>query len=311
MRHRIEIDEIRKTCMLFRMDSPFDWNRMRAFLATAEQGSLSAAARHLGLTQPTLGRQIAALEDELGLMLFERVGRGLQLTSAGREMLTHVRDMGAAADRAALTALGQTQTIEGNIRITASDILSAKFLPQVMLKLRSIAPGLRIDVLATNDIQDLMRREADIAIRHVRPDQPDLVARLIREAEGYFYAAKSYVAARGTPASKADLSDHDFISYGDMQQMIDYLGQMDIHLTEDNYRGGSANGLVAWEMTRAGLGISPMDAAVASDDPDLVKILPQMDPIRFPVWLTTHREIHTSPKIRLVFDTLAEALAAR
>ncbi len=311
MRHRIEIDEIRKICMLFRMENPFDWNRMRAFLATADQGSLSAAARHLGLTQPTLGRQIAALEDELGLMLFERVGRGLQLTTAGREMLTHVRDMGAAADKAALAALGQTQTVEGNVRITASDILSAKLLPQVMLKLRSIAPGLRIDVIATNNIQDLMRREADIAIRHVRPDQPDLVARLIREAEGRFYAAKSYVALRGVPRTKADLSEHDFISYGDMQQMIDYLGQLDIALTEDNFRGGSANGLVSWEMTRAGLGISPMDTAIARDDPDLVEILPQMDPIRFPIWLTTHREIHTSPKIRLVFDVLAEALATR
>ncbi len=178
---------------------------MRAFLATVEEGSLSAAARLLGLTQPTLSRQIAALEEKLGLMLFERVGRGLALTEAGREMHRHVRDMGAAADKVTLTALGQLQTIEGAVRITASDILSTVLLPKAVARIKTLAPNLVIDIIAANDLRDLMRREADIAIRHVRPEQPDLIARLIRKGRGYFYASKNYLAIRGHPQSVNDL----------------------------------------------------------------------------------------------------------
>ncbi|MDH5452601.1 MAG: LysR family transcriptional regulator, partial [Paracoccaceae bacterium] len=142
----------------------FDWNHMRAFLATAEGGSLSAAARALGQTQPTLGRQVAALEAQLGIMLFERVGRSLALTQSGRDLLEHVRSMGEAANRISLAASGQSQSIEGRVRITASDIMSAYVLPPVLRHLRQLAPLLDIDIVAANDIRDLMRREADIAI---------------------------------------------------------------------------------------------------------------------------------------------------
>lgn len=296
--------------MIFRMGDAFDWNRMRGFLATADEGSLSAAARALGLTQPTLSRQIAALEDELGLMLFERVGRGLALTAAGREMHRHVRDMGAAADRVALAALGQSQTIEGVVRITASDVLSAVLLPRAVGRIKALAPNLVIDVIAANDLRDLMRREADIAIRHVRPDQPDLVARLICEATGYFYASRAYLATRGHPRSLKDLDQHDFISMGDTPRMVAYLREIGIDLDERQFRVGSENGMVGWALAQAGLGIVPMDEAVAKHSPDMVRILPQTA-ISFPIWLATHREIHTSPKIRLVFDVLAEVLAQR
>ncbi len=283
---------------------------MRGFLATADEDSLSAAARALGLTQPTLSRQIAALEDELGLMLFERVGRGLTLTAAGREMHRHVRDMGAAADRVALAALGQSQTIEGVVRITASDVLSAVLLPPAVRRIKALAPNLVIDVIAANDLRDLMRREADIAIRHVRPDQPDLVARLICEAKGYFYASKAYLATRGHPRLLKDLDRHDFISMGDAPRMVAYLREIGIDLDERQFRVGSENGMVGWALAQAGLGIVPMDEAVAKHSPDMVRILPQTA-ISFPIWLATHREIHTSPKIRLVFDVLAEVLAQR
>jgi DNA-binding transcriptional LysR family regulator len=292
------------------MNNPFDWNRMRAFLATADKGSLTAAARSLGLTQPTLSRQISALEEELGLMLFERVGRGLVLTAAGQEMQLHVRDMGAAADKVALAALGQSQSIDGEVRITASDILSAVLLPPAVSRIRALAPNLVIDIIAANDVRDLMRREADIAVRHLRPEHPDLIARLICEANGYFYASKKYLAARGHPRSLNDLEQHDFISMGDVSRMVDYLGNIGIHLKEQQFRAGSENGLVGWALAQAGLGIIPMDEAVAKHSPNMVQILPQTM-ISFPIWLTTHREIHTSPKIRLVFDVLAEVLAQR
>lgn len=154
-----------------------DWNHLRAFLATVESGSLSAAARSLGLTQPTLGRQVAALEQELGVLLFERLGRSLVPTLAGRELFESARSMGEAASRLSIIASGQSQSIEGLVRITASDIVAAHILPPILKRLNEVAPGIVVDVVADNDVRDLMRREADIAIRHVRPEQPDLIAR--------------------------------------------------------------------------------------------------------------------------------------
>ncbi|CUH65805.1 D-malate degradation protein R [Thalassovita gelatinovora] len=288
---------------------PFDWNHVRAFLATAEEGSLSAAARKLRLTQPTLGRQVAALEDELGLMLFERVGRSLILTRAGTELLEHVRAMGDAASRVALVASGQSQAIDGLIRITASDIFSAFVLPPALKQLQLQAPRLQVDIVATNDISDLMRREADVAIRNLRPEQPDLIARLVREASAYFYASTEYLDRMGRPQSLDDLADHDFIHFGDAERMCEYLTPLGLPVTTDNFRIGSGSALVGWELSRQGFGIATMDEAVARLVPGMEKILPELEPVVFPVWLATHRELHTSRRIRLVFDLLADFLS--
>ncbi len=288
---------------------PFDWNHVHAFLATAEEGSLSAAARRLGLTQPTLGRQVAALEEDLSLMLFERVGRTLVLTSAGGELLEHVRTMGQAADRVALVASGQSQTIEGRVAITASDVYSAHLLPPILQELRTKAPRLIIDVVAADEVRDLMRREADIAIRHVRPEQPDLIARLVRESEGYFYATTSYLDKRGRPKTLKDLKRHDFVGTGNVERMLEYLEPLGFDISLENFKVSSNSGLVAWEMCKQGFGISPMATEVAERVPGLERILPDEPPIVFPVWLTTHRELHTSRRIRLVYDTLAQHLS--
>ncbi|MEQ8922224.1 MAG: LysR family transcriptional regulator, partial [Roseovarius sp.] len=183
----------------------FDWNQVRAFWATAEEGSFSAAARALGQTQPTLGRQVAGLEEALGVTLFERAGRSLMLTKAGLDLLEHTRAMGAAAERMALTASGAAQEVAGQVRITASDVMCAHMLPPVVARIRQAAPGVEIDLVAANDIRDLQRREADIAIRHVRPEQPDLTARLVQEATVRPYAATVYLEARGRPETAADM----------------------------------------------------------------------------------------------------------
>lgn len=285
----------------------FDWNQARAFLATVEEGSLSAASRALGLTQPTLGRQVAGLEADLGVTLFERVGRSLVLTQSGRELLDHVKAMYAAASRMSLTASGQSQAIEGRVRITASDVMSAHVLPAVVKEIRKQAPLLEIDIVAANDIRDLQRREADIAIRHVRPEQPDLTAKLIGEASGRFYAADSYITENGKPESVADLVNHDFIGFGDDARMIEYLRPV-VTLSQRNFRIGSENGVVGLEMAKHGLGIIPMSDRVANDIEGMQLILPDMEPFVFPIWLTVHRELHTSRRIRLVFDLLADFL---
>ena len=287
----------------------FDWNQARAFLATVEEGSLSAAARATGLTQPTIGRQISALEQELGIVLFERSGRSLMLTEPGQELLDHVRAMAQAANRVSLTASGQSSAIDGKVRITASDVLSAYLLPKVLPQIAEAAPLLEIELVAANDIRDLLQREADIAIRHVRPEQPDLIAKLVADASAHFYAAPSYLARAGRPQSKADLTAHRFIGFGEASGMIDYLRGIDIHLTPDNFKFSSTSGIAAWEMTKQGLAIGVMSDQVGSTTPQVETVLPDMDPITFPVWLATHRELHTSRRIRLVFDILANFLS--
>ena len=286
----------------------FDWNQARAFLATAQEGSLSAAARVLGQTQPTLGRQVSALEEQLGVVLFERIGRSLELTPSGHELLDHVKDMGEAASRMSLTASGQSQAIEGAVRITASDVMAAYTLMPALEALRKAAPKLEIDVVASNDIQDIQRREADIAVRHVRPEQPDLIARLLRDETAHLYAATSYLNKHGRPQDFADLKAHDFVGFGEIDRMIDYLANIGIELTQANFKIGSASGIVAWKMACDGLGIAAMSDLVAVKFPQMERVIPKMDPIVFPIWLTTHRELHTSRRIRLVFDLLADFL---
>ncbi len=287
----------------------FNWSNARAFLAAAETGTFSAATRQLKLTQPTLGRQVAAFEAELGVMPFERLGRRLALTDAGRDVLEHIRTMGEAANRVMLIAQGRSQAIEGLVRITASDMMSAQVLPTVLKQMRQRVPKLEIDIVATNDIRDLMRREADIAIRHVRPDQPELVARLVREETGHFYAAPSYIAARGQPKTFAEMTGHDFISFGDAQEMLGHLQPLGIPLEVGHFPLGSRSGVVAWELARQGLGIAIMSDRIAEGFPEMTRVLPDMKPVTFPVWLVTHRELHTSRRIRLVFDMLADYLS--
>lgn len=286
----------------------FDWNQVRSFLATAEKGSFSAAARVLEQSQPTVGRQVAALEHSLGVTLFERVGKSLNLTSAGEELLVHVREMADVANRISITATSQSNTIEGQVRITASDVMSVYQLPPIIKQIREMAPRLEIDVVAANDLRDIQRREADIAIRHVRPTQPDLIAKLVAEANAHFYAASSYLDQVGRPKTEEDLAKLDFVGFGDLTTMIGLLNSASVPVTAQNFRTGSKTGIVAWELVRHGLGVSVMADEVAAMTPDVERVLPNREPFRFPIWLTTHSELHTARRIRLVFDHLAKQL---
>lgn len=287
----------------------FDWNQAKAFLATAETGSLSAASRALGLSQPTLSRQVAALEADLGVALFERLGRSLALTAPGLELVEHVRAMGEAAGRVSLAATGQAQTIEGRVAISASDVVAAHQLPPILARLRAEAPGIEIEVVAANEISDLQRREADIAIRHVRPEQPDLVARLIRETTGHLYAATSYLDAHGRPATPADLAEATFIHPGRPERMVAVLETFGVSVSRRQFKLGSESGIVYWEMVRRGLGMGLMSRDVALLCPEVEMVLPDLPPGPMPIWLVTHRELRTSRRIRLVYDLLAEAIA--
>lgn len=286
----------------------FDWNQVRAFLATVETGSLSAAARSLGLTQPTLSRQVAALERDLGVMLFERIGRSLTLTAAGSELVAAVRDMGDAARRVSLAASSQSQSIAGLVRISASDVVAAYLLPAALERLQAIAPSIQIEIIASNAVSDLMRREADIAIRHVRPTQPDLVARRCPDTTARLYAATSYLDHHGRPRSGADLAEASFIGYTDAGGLVSELNARGLPITGSNFRWTTGSVVVAWEMIKQGLGPGVMFSLVADGTPDIEPVLPDIDPFPVPMWLATHRELHTSRRIRLVFDFLADTL---
>ena len=287
----------------------FDWNRARAFLATAEEGSLSAAARALGQTQPTLGRQVAALEEDLGVTLFERVGRSLSLTQSGLELLDHFRAMGDAASRISLAASGQSQAIEGQVSITATNTMAIYHLPAMLKRIREEAPGIEIEVVASNDIRDLTRREADIAIRHVRPEQPDLIARLVGESSAHFYASTEYLDKHGRPETARDLSDADFIGSEHPERLLPVLNSLGLTLTRRNFKITTTSWTVILALVKQGLGISLLSKEIAALTPGLEPVLPELDPIPFPIWLVTHRELHTSRRIRLVFDLLAEAFS--
>jgi len=287
----------------------FDWNQARAFLATAEEGSLSAAARVLGQTQPTLGRQVAALEEELGVTLFDRVGRSLVLTPSGLELLDHVRAMADAANLISLTASGQSRAIEGHVSITATPVLATYHLPAILKRLRDEAPGIAVEIIASNEVRDLTRREADIAIRHARPEQPDLIAKLIRETSAHLYASREYLDKHGRPETPADLADADFIGFGHPERQVSLVNAMGIPLTKDNFKFNTTSGTVILELLKHGLGISFLTKDAEALVPDIEPVLPDLEPIPVPVWLVTHRELHTSRRIRLVFDFLADAIA--
>lgn len=282
----------------------FDWNHARAFLVTAEEGSLSAAARALGMTQPTLGRQVSALETELGVTLFERVGRGLVLTQAGTRLLEHMRAMGEAAAAAGLTASGQQQDLTGHVAITASEIYSAWLLPPVLARLRETAPGLSVELVASNAIRDLKRREADIAIRNARPDQPDLIARQVAEDAGTFYGTHAYLDALG-PIDAAGLARARIIGLDGADGMIQALNAKGVPVTQDNFVNTTNSHAVHWALGCAGLGICVGPCGLGDAEPRLRRAVPDLL-FRYPVWLVAHRELHTSPRIRLVWDTLAE-----
>lgn len=285
-----------------------DWNQLRAFLETAETGSLSAAARKLGLTQPTLSRQVAAIEQSMGVTLFERVGKAMALTSTGLDLLEHARAMGSAAEALSLAATGRSQAVGGVVSVSASDAVAAHLLPPLVRQLRVQEPGIAIEVISSNALSDLQRREADIAIRHVKPVQPDLIARLIREAAANFYASEDWVKAHGHPRSAEEAAHLPFVGSDRSGQFLSYLRQHGLPLSEANFSCYADHSVAHWALVRQGMGIGAMMDEIAIDTPGIVRVLDDVPPVRFPIWLVTHRELRTSRRIRVVFEALAQGL---
>ena len=286
-----------------------DWNQLRAFLETAETGSLSAAARKLGQSQPTLSRQVAALELALGVTLFERVGKTMALTTTGQELLGHARVMGAAAHELGLAATGRSEEVTGVVSVATSDAVAAYLMPKILLQIREAAPGIQVEVVASDGVSDLLRREADIAIRHVRPEQPELIGRLVRHSSACFYASASWVREHGLPRTAEEAVKHDFIGLDRAGHYLQHMRSKGLLLSSENFRSYADNSVTYWEMVRQGLGIGAIMEEIARETPGMVRVLEDVEPFQLPIWLVTHRELRTARRIRIVFDLLAEILA--
>jgi DNA-binding transcriptional LysR family regulator len=287
----------------------FDWNHVRAFLVTADEGSFSAAARALEIAQPTVGRQVAALEAELGVTLFERVAKGLALTPTGVELVEHVRAMSEAAFRVARVAAGQTLSLDGPICITASEIDATYLLPPIVAELRAKHPGIDVEIVASNAPLDLQRREADIALRSFRPSEPELVARKVRESEAYLYATPAYLRTLGKRRTRESLSRATFIGFDRSDTFRKGLAALGLTLTAESFAIRCQSQHVQWALVRQGAGVGIMLADIGDAEPSVRRALDDLAPIKVPLWLVTHRDVHSSRRVRVVADLLAERLA--
>ncbi|MDD7969949.1 LysR family transcriptional regulator [Roseinatronobacter alkalisoli] len=286
-----------------------DWNHLRAFHETATTGSLSAAARQLGLTQPTLSRQVAALEAGLGVELFERVGRKLMLTIAGAELRDRISTMADAAESGVLAASGRVQEIRGRVCISATDTYAVHILPEMVEQIRGEAPDITVVITASNELSNLHRREADIAIRHQPPARSGLIGQHVRDTEAHFYASVDWIRRNGLPTRPEELASTAMIGFDDVGRFVGYLRDVGIPMDVADFRLMSDSSVVIWEMVRRGIGVAPMLREVAERTPGVVRLLPDMPPIVVPIWLVTHEDLHLSPRIRLVQRMLAEGLA--
>lgn len=276
---------------------------MRAFLVTAEEGSLSAAARALNSSQPTLGRQVSALEEELGLALFERIGTRLTLTPGGLELMQHARAMCDAAASASLTASGQSQSIEGSVSVSVGEIFAGHALPPIIEKLRLQEPGIEIEIVASNQSSDIRRREADIAFRATKPTQPDLIAKKVCDLTSRFYASSRYLERLGHPHTREDLTRADFIDFDDTGVYRKYLNDLGFNLVPRNFPVRTESHLLQWQLAKSDVGIVTTLEMIGDADPDMQRVLPEFEMVHS-MWLVTHRDLRTSRRIRMVYDFL-------
>lgn len=289
------------------MDCAPDWTLLRSFLAVAEAGSLSGGARRLGLSQPTLGRHIAEIEAALKLSLFSRTARGLALTATGKALLPHARAMKDAASALSLVAAGRDEAISGTVRITASRIMVYHILPPMLAELRIREPLIDIELVPSDATENLLMREADIAVRMYRPTQLDLITRHLADMPLGLYAAKSYLDRVGRPASPDAVLELDMIGFDRSDQILRTLRDLGVDRRREDFPLRCDDQLVYWSLVRAGCGIGGMQCAIADADPTVERIAPFIELPPLPVWLTAPEALRQSPRIRRVFDHLSKA----
>ncbi len=291
------------------MDLP-DWTLYRSFLTVAETGSLSAAARALTLSQPTLGRHIAELESALATPLFTRAPRGLILTDAGTAMLPAARQMREAAAALALLAAGREQSLSGTVRLTASRVVSHYLLPPILADLRRQEPGIEIELVPSDSTENLLFREADIALRMYRPTQMDVITRHLCDLPTAIYAAKSYLDRHGRPQTPEDLLGLDFVGFDRSDLILRLIAGLGIQRRREDFALRCDDQVVYWALVRAGCGIGATQCQIGDPDPLVERCAPFIRLPSLPVWLTAPEALRQNPRIRRVLDHLAAAFRA-
>lgn len=290
------------------MNSLFDWSLVRSFLAVLEKGSLLAASRDLQLSQPTIGRHVAELESQLGLVLFDRNGRGLLPTEAAYHLAESARIMQSGADQLARNVLGADLGASGTVRITASQPVSCYVLPPLLAQMRLSLPDVQVELVASNEVSNLLRREADIAVRMVQPQQASIIARRVGKVTLRACAHQDYLRRRGVPRQPSDLLAHDLIGGDRNDDTLKGFAAQGLVVGREQFAFRADDLIVVWQAVRAGLGVGFVSEHLIRSDPAVIPVLPKLKIEPLPVWLAVHKEIRTSKRIRAVYDFLADAL---
>ncbi|EJE54128.1 transcriptional regulator [Acidovorax sp. CF316] len=290
------------------MTQRFDWSLIQSFLAALDQGSLLGAARALNASQPTIGRHIAELESQLGVVLFERTGRGLLPTETALRLAESARAMQAGADQLARSVSGAEAGVSGTVRITASQPVACMLLPPLLARMRIELPEVQVELVASNEVTNLLRREADIALRMVQPTQASLVAKRIGKVTLGTYAHRDYLRRRGTPRQPPDLMQHDVVGNDRQGDIARGFAAMGFPVERQQFALRTDDLIAYWQVVRSGLGVGFVADYMARTEPDLVALLPMLKLPELPIWLTVHREIRTNQRIRAVYDFLADAV---
>ncbi|HVH35819.1 MAG TPA: LysR substrate-binding domain-containing protein [Tahibacter sp.] len=287
-----------------------DWEHYRTFLGVLEHASLSAAARALGLAQPTVGRHVAALEKSLGLSLFTRSPSGLLPTEAALELRRHAEAMRSHAAALRRTAAGSGGSIAGSVRVSASEVVGIEVLPPILARLQAEHPRLAVELVLSNRVQDLLQREADIAVRMTPPQQEQLVARKVGEIELGLYAHTDYLQRRGMPQTTAELRAHALIGFDEETPFLRAAKRWLPVWERAAFALRADSDVAQLALIRAGAGIGICQTALAARDARLVRVLPDQFAIPLPTWLVMHEDLRQSARCRVTFDALAQGLLA-
>lgn len=273
-----------------------------------DAGSLMGAARKMGAQQPTLSRHIIELEAQLGGPLFERTGRGVTPTAMALAVADHARQMQSSAEGLARALAGKQNATTGSVRISTSAVAAVYLLPRLLVEFRLAEPGIQIELVASNQLSNLLRREADIAVRMVRPNQGSLIARKMGDIPIVAAAHRSYLERAGRPGKPEDLSHHQLVGYDRDGTIKKGFARMGLTLPPDAFSLRTDDQVAYGRLIASGGGIGFVAKYNIPYWPGVETVLPGLQIPPLPCWLAVHREIRSNKVVRKVYDFLADRL---